>query len=55
MSGPEKARVLGNVNVNCIMMQDVRAGDEVGKIALGTVSEGAQKLREREALQIERF
>jgi hypothetical protein len=43
LSGPEKARLLGNVKV---MMQDVRAGDEVGKIALGTVSEGAQRLRE---------
>lgn len=42
MSGPEKARLLGDLKV---MMQDVRAGDEVGKIALGTVSEGAQRLR----------
>jgi hypothetical protein len=43
LSGPEKARQLGNMKV---MMQDVRAGDEVGKIALGAVSEGAQRLRE---------
>jgi hypothetical protein len=42
MSGPEKARMLGNLKV---MMQDVRAGDDVGKIALGTVNEGAQRLK----------
>lgn len=42
MSGPEKARLLGDVRV---MMQDVRADDEVGKIALGSVSEGAQRLK----------
>jgi hypothetical protein len=42
MSGPERARMMGNVKV---MMQDVKACDEVGRIALGTVSEGAQRLK----------
>ena len=42
MSGSERARKLGSVNV---MMQDVKANAEVGKIALGLKHEKAQKLR----------
>ena len=42
MSGPERARVLGDVKV---MMQDVKPGSSVEKIALGTVSEGTERLK----------
>jgi hypothetical protein len=42
MSGGERARRLGDVRV---MMQDVRSEAEVGKIVLGTVNEGAVRLR----------
>ena len=42
MGGAERARMLCDVKV---MMQDVKAGSKVGKIALGTMSEGAQRLK----------
>jgi len=42
MGGAERARMLRDVEV---MIQDVKAGSEVGKIALGTVSESTQKLK----------
>jgi hypothetical protein len=42
MSGAERARRMGDTRV---MMQDVRAESEVGRIVLGTVSEGAMRLR----------
>ncbi|MCJ1393765.1 hypothetical protein MMC18_006641 [Xylographa bjoerkii] len=42
MTGAERARMLADVEV---MMQDVKADKEVGKIALGTVSEGTQRLK----------
>jgi hypothetical protein len=41
MSGAERTRALGDVKV---MMQDVKPGAPVGKIALGTVSEGTRRL-----------
>lgn len=41
MSGAEKAIVLGDSKV---IMQNVRAGDQVGKIVLGSYSKGAAKL-----------
>jgi len=42
MGGPERARLMGTVRV---MVRDVKPGEEVGKIGLGTVSEGAERLR----------
>jgi len=42
VGGAERAKLLADVRV---MMQDVRADKEVGKIALGTVSETSQKLQ----------
>ncbi|KAH8668960.1 hypothetical protein BX600DRAFT_461031 [Xylariales sp. PMI_506] len=42
MSGGERAKVLGSTKV---MMQDVKAGADVGKIALGLKHENAQKLK----------
>lgn len=42
MSGAEKARLLGDARV---MMQDVRPNAEVGKIVLGTASNGAERLK----------
>ncbi|MCJ1436025.1 hypothetical protein MMC27_005403 [Xylographa pallens] len=42
MGGPERARLLGDVEV---MLQDVRAGKEVGKIALGSITESTQRLK----------
>ncbi|MCJ1383335.1 hypothetical protein MMC17_006448 [Xylographa soralifera] len=42
MGGAERARLLRDVKV---MMQDVKAGSEVGKVALGTVTESAQRLK----------
>jgi len=45
MSGGERARIMGDSRV---MMQDVRPDDPVGKIVLGSVTEGAHRLtRER--------
>jgi hypothetical protein len=42
MSGGERARRLKEVRV---MMQDVRGGEEVGKIVLGNANESAERLR----------
>jgi hypothetical protein len=42
MSRPEIARMMGDVRV---IMQDVKAGDEVGKIAMAKVSKEAQSLK----------
>jgi hypothetical protein len=42
MSGSERARTLGGTEV---MMQDVKAGAEVGKIALGVKHDKAERLR----------
>jgi hypothetical protein len=42
MSGGERARKLGEFEV---MMQDVKANAEVGRIALGLKHDGAQKLK----------
>ena len=42
MTGAERARMLADVRV---MMQDVKGDREVGRIALGTVGEGAQRLK----------
>jgi hypothetical protein len=41
MSGAERTKVLGDVKV---MIQDVKPGAPVGKIALGTISEGTRRL-----------
>ncbi|MCJ1377999.1 hypothetical protein MMC17_001095 [Xylographa soralifera] len=40
--GAERARKMGDIKV---MMQDVKPGSEVGKIALGTVSEKTERLK----------
>jgi hypothetical protein len=42
MSGAERARILGDTRV---IMQDARPSAEIGKIVLGTDSEGVQRLR----------
>ena len=42
LSGPQRARMLGDVEV---MLQDVRVGADVGKIALGTISAQSQRLQ----------
>ena len=42
MSGTERARMLGDVRV---LMQDVKASADVGKIPLGTVSEKSHRLQ----------
>ena len=42
MSGPERARMMGNMKV---MMQDVKAGSDMGNIVLGTANEAAQRLK----------
>ncbi|MCJ1378279.1 hypothetical protein MMC17_001376 [Xylographa soralifera] len=42
LSGPQRARMLGDVKV---MLQDVRAEADVGKIALGTISAQTQSLQ----------
>jgi hypothetical protein len=42
MSGGERAARLGHFEV---MMQDVKADSEIGKIALGMKHEGAERLR----------
>jgi hypothetical protein len=42
LSGPERTRIMGDLKV---MMQDVRPKADVGKIALGTVSDNSQRLQ----------
>ncbi|MCJ1393250.1 hypothetical protein MMC18_006122 [Xylographa bjoerkii] len=42
MGGPERARMMCDLEV---MLQDVRAGNDVGKIALGSVTETTQRLK----------